>query len=150
MTYALQKLAHDRSFFLNFVLAVIGRGLGHPSAKEKNECFNQKGLYSKEWQLFIPGLNWYQVTSADGKRPCCSFVLYHFTQQKRGKTLCLIAIDKKLNDVGKSEINWLPMWITFLARIINSSLRMLQQVLGSEFTKKLAPRNMAFSLISAS
>ena len=59
LTHALQKLGHDRrSFFLNFVLAVIGRGLGNPSAKEKNECFNQKGLHSKEWQLFIPGLNW--------------------------------------------------------------------------------------------
>ena len=61
----------------------------------------------------------------------------------------LIAIDKRLNDVGKSEINWLEMWITFLARIINSSPRMLQQVLGNEFTKKFATRNMAFSQISA-
>ena len=36
-----------------------------------------------------------------------SFVLYHFTQQKRGETLCLIAFDKMLDDVGKSEMNWL-------------------------------------------
>ena len=103
----------------------------------------KRPAYSKEWKLFMPGLNWQQVTSAERKRLCCSFVLYHFTQQKRGKTLCLIAIDKRLNDVGKSEINWLQMWITFLARIINSSMRMLQQVLGSDFTKKFAPRNMA-------
>ena len=83
----------------------------------------KRPAYGKEWQLFVPGLNWQQVTSAERKRLCCSFVLYHFAQQKRGETLCLeIAIDIRLNDEGKSEINWLQMWITFLARIINSSL----------------------------
>ena len=40
-----------------FCTAVIGRGLGQPSANEKNECFNQKGLNSNVWQLFIPDLH---------------------------------------------------------------------------------------------
>ena len=33
------------------------------------------------------------------------------TQKKRGETLCLIAFDKMSDDMGKSEINWLQMWI---------------------------------------
>ena len=55
--------------------------------------------------------------SLQSKRLHCSFVLYHFTQQKRGETLCVmcvIAFDKTLDDVSKSEINLLQMWIKFL------------------------------------
>ena len=52
--------------------------------------------------------------SAERTRLHCSFVLYHFTQQKRGETLCVIAFHKTLDDMGKSEINLLQMWIKFL------------------------------------
>ena len=36
------------------------------------------------------------------------------TQQRRGETFCLIIFDKMMDNVGKSEMNWLQMWIKFL------------------------------------
>ena len=58
LALALQKLAHNMRSFSEFSTAVIGREPEQPSAKEKNEYFNQKGLNSNVWQLFIPDLNW--------------------------------------------------------------------------------------------
>ena len=84
--------------------------------------------------------------SAERTRLCCSFVLYHFTQQKRGENLCLIEFDKRLDDVGKSEINWLQMWIKFLESSIRVS-KILSRL--RSIPKKIMSRNMTFSQISA-
>ena len=66
--------------------------------------FNKHGRpWSDHGQLMV--ISW--STMVNDHDPAARVSL--ITQKRRGETLRLIAFDKMLDDMGKSEINWLQM-----------------------------------------